>query len=109
MATSNDFMQYVTAQFENTGEVTAKYMFGEFGVYSDGKLFALLCDNQLFIKPTEEGRYFIGTSNEAPPYPGAKNSFLITDRLEDKDWLNELARITLKALPEPKPKKKKMK
>jgi len=109
MATSKDFMHYVTAQFQNIGEVTAKYMFGEFGVYSDGKLFALLCDNQLFIKPTEEGREFIGTPNEAPPYPGAKNSFLITDQLEDKEWLSELARITLKALPEPKPKKKKSK
>jgi TfoX/Sxy family transcriptional regulator of competence genes len=107
MATSKDFMHFVSAQFQNIGEITTKYMFGEFGVYADGKIFALICDNQLFIKPTEEGRLFIGIPNEAPPYPGAKNSFLITDKLEDREWLSELARITLKALPEPKPKKKK--
>lgn len=107
MATSKDFMNYVTAQFQNVGEISAKYIFGEYGVYADGKIFAFLCDNQLFIKPTKEGREFIGTPNEAPAYAGAKNSFLISDKLDDREWLSELVRITLKALPEPKPKKKK--
>jgi hypothetical protein len=44
---------------------------------------------------------------EAPPYPGAKPSFLIEDKLEDKEWLSELIRITLRELPEPKRRKKK--
>ena len=46
---------------------------------------------------------------EAPPYPGAKLSFLIGDRIEDGEWLSELVRITVRELPEPKPKKKKKK
>jgi TfoX/Sxy family transcriptional regulator of competence genes len=67
----------------------------------------LICDNKLFIKPTEAGRAFIGEVVEAPAYPGAKNSFLIEDQLEDSDWLSELVRLTVEELPEPKPKKKK--
>jgi len=84
-------------------------MFGEYGIYADGKLFALICDNKLFVKPTEAGRAFISDVVEAPPYPGAKNSFLIEDKLEDWKWLSELVRITVKVLPPPKIKKSKKK
>ena len=82
-------------------------MFGEFGIFSNGKIFGLVCDNQLFIKPTEGGRAFIKDVLEAPPYPGAKLYFLIEDQIEDRDWLSELIRISVKELPPPKPKKRK--
>jgi len=107
MATDKAFVDFVLDQIENAGEVTAKKMFGEYGVFSNGKIFALICDNKLFIKPTESGRAFIQDVVEAPPYKGAKHSFLIEDKIEDRDWLSELVRISLKELPEPKPKKKK--
>ncbi|MCB0301471.1 MAG: competence protein TfoX, partial [Calditrichaeota bacterium] len=64
---------------------------------------------QLFIKPTTAGRDFIGDVVEAPPYPGAKMYFLIEDQIENREWLNELIRVTVAELPEPKPKKKKTK
>ena len=106
MASSKNFLDFVLDQIHHSGEISAKMMFGEYGVYSDGKLFGLIADNRLFIKPTEGGRNFIGDVTEAPPYEGAKLSFLI-ENLEDSDWLSELVRITVKELPEPKPKKKK--
>ncbi|HAS82470.1 MAG TPA: hypothetical protein DCS43_07310, partial [Verrucomicrobia bacterium] len=45
-------------------------MFGEYGLYCDGTIEALICNDQLFIKPTEAGRSFIKHAVEAPPYPG---------------------------------------
>jgi len=107
MATDKAFVDFVLDQIENAGEITAKKMFGEYGIFSNGKIFALVCDNKLFIKPTESGRTFIQDVVEAPPYKGAKPSFLIKDKIEDREWLSELIRISLKELPEPKPKKKK--
>ncbi|RLD50012.1 MAG: competence protein TfoX [Bacteroidetes bacterium] len=107
MATDKAFVDFVLDQIENAGEITAKKMFGEYGVFSNGKIFALICDNKLFIKPSESGRAFIQDVVEAPPYKGAKPSFLIEDKIEDREWLSELIRISLKELPEPKPKKKK--
>jgi TfoX/Sxy family transcriptional regulator of competence genes len=94
-------------QIKNAGEITAKKMFGEYGIYANGKIFGLICDNKLYIKPTISGREFIGNVVEAPPYEGAKTSFLIEDKIEDSDWISELVRISLKELPAPKPKKKK--
>ena len=109
MASSKNFVEFVVDQIEDAGQITYKHMFGEYGVYSDGKIFGLICDNKLFIKPTEAGRVYIKDPVEAPPYTGAKLSFLIEDKLEDREWLSNLVRITLKELPEPKPKKKKEK
>jgi TfoX/Sxy family transcriptional regulator of competence genes len=109
MASDKEFLEFVLDQIENAGQITAKKMFGEYGIYSNGKLFALVCDNKLFIKPTDSGRTFIKDVIEASPYPGARPSFLIEDKIEDREWLSELVRITVRELPEPKPKKKKKK
>jgi len=107
MATDKGFITFITDQLESAGEVTSKLMFGEYGLYLDGKIVALVCDNKLFVKPTPGGRKFIGIPVEAPAYPGAKMSFLVEDKIEDREWLCELIRITASELPEPKPKKKK--
>ncbi len=109
MASNQEYVDFVVGQIVNTGEITAKKMFGEYGVFCNGKIFGLICDNKLFIKPTEGGRQFIQHVVEAPPYEGAKNSFLIGEQIDDRDWISKLVEITLKELPEPKPKKKKIK
>jgi TfoX/Sxy family transcriptional regulator of competence genes len=107
MASDQNFVDFVLDQIKNAGVITAKKMFGEYGIYSDEKLFGLICDNKLFVKPTNSGREFIGNVLEVPPYEGAKPSFLIEDKIEDSEWLSELVRISIKELPLPKPKKKK--
>ncbi len=109
MASDLSFVEFVVDQLDEDCAVTYKRMFGEFGLYSDGKIFALICDDRLFVKPTEGGRAFIGEVVESPPYPGAKPSFLIEDQIEDPQWLSELVRITARELPAPKPKKRKKK
>jgi len=105
MATDKDFADYIMDQLAGAGEVTCKKMFGEYGIFLNGKMTAILADNQLFIKPTDAGRKFIGEPEEAPPYTGAKNYFII-DNTDDTDWLAELVKITENELPLPKPKKK---
>ena len=107
MTTDLEFMEFLADQMAGAGEISHRKMFGEYAVYLDGKVVALVCDNQLFVKPTAAGRAFIGAPVEAPAYPGAKNSFLIADAFEDREWISELIRITARDLPAPKPKKPK--
>ena len=107
MATDLEFMEFLADQMAGAGEISYRKMFGEYAVYLDGKVVALVCDNRLFVKPTAAGRAFIGAPVEAPAYPGAKNSFLIEDAFEDREWISELIRITARDLPAPKPKKSK--
>ncbi len=107
MSSDQNFVNFVLDQMKIAGDITAKKMFGEYALYSGEKLFGLVCDNKLFIKPTTSGRAFIGNVIEAPPFEGAKPSLLIEDKIEDSKWLSELVQISVKELPAPKPKKKK--
>ncbi len=109
MSSDQSFVDFVVDQITCTKTITSRKMFGEYAIYADGKVVALVCDNKLFVKPTAGGRTFIGEPVEAPPYPGAKPSFLIEDKFEDRDWISNLISITEEELPEPKPKKKKIK
>ena len=109
MASSESFVQFLVEQMEAAGYIRYRKMFGEYTLYCNEKVVALVCDEKLYVKATDAGRDFIGEVVEAPAYPGAKMSFLIEDKLEDSAWLSDLISITEKALPEPKPKKKKIK
>ena len=106
MASDLNFVKFVVDQIENLSGVSYRMMFGEYAIYYKGKVVALICDNQLFVKPTQAGRSFIGDVVEASPYPGAKPAFLIEDQVEDKEWMSHLICITEEELPPPKPKKK---
>ena len=107
MANDSEFIDYVIDQIDPACDVRYRHMFGGTTLYSHDKVVALICDDQLFVKPTPAGRAFIGAVVEAPPYEGAKNSFLIGDQIEDREWLTELVRVTQAALPKPKARKKK--
>ena len=105
MASDENLVKFISEQMEDAGAIRYRKMFGEYAVYCNEKVVALICDDKLFVKPTAGGRAFIGEAVEAPAYPGAKMSFLIEDRFEDREWISELIRITADELPAPKPKK----
>jgi TfoX/Sxy family transcriptional regulator of competence genes len=110
MSSSQDTVDFMVDQMMGAGEVTSRKMFGEYGIYCGEKMVALVCDDQLFVKPTVEGRAFIKDMVEGSPYPGAKPCFLISaDKYKDATWLSELIRITAKELPIPLKKKKSVK
>ena len=104
MASRLEYVQYVAEQLSGAGEITYKKMFGEYGLYCDGKIFANGSDDQLFVKITEAGRRLFPGLPEAPPYPGAKDYFLI-ENVDDRDFLTALTLTTCQALPEPKKKR----
>jgi TfoX/Sxy family transcriptional regulator of competence genes len=105
MASEQGFVAYVLDQIGAGGEVACRKMFGEYAIYCDGKVVALVCDNQLFVKPTAAGRALLGEVEEAPPYPGARPYFLIGDRLDDQQEISRLIARTAEALPAPQPKR----
>jgi len=97
MASRASIVDYLVDQMG--AGVSAKKMFGDYGLYLDGVLFALICDNQLFVKPTTAGRVYLDEIHEAPPYAGAKAAFLIDNaRWEDDRWIRQLAQLTVAEL-----------
>ena len=55
MSTQPSTIDYLLEQLGSAGSVSARKMFGEYGLYCDGKIVALVCDDQFFLKPTPEG------------------------------------------------------
>jgi TfoX/Sxy family transcriptional regulator of competence genes len=75
MASDQNFVDFVLEHIENVGEVTAKKMFGEYSIYADGKLFGMICDNKLFIKPTILDEYLLEMSLKHHPTKGLNLAF----------------------------------
>ncbi|MBO7467805.1 MAG: TfoX/Sxy family protein [Bacteroidaceae bacterium] len=97
MASNADFVQFVADQCSGAGEITVKKMFGDYGIYCEGIIFGLICDNRLYVKPTKKGRDVLKAVEMQKPYEGAKDYFYISD-VEDRDYLALLVRETLKEL-----------
>jgi len=87
MASDLEFVQFVCDQVQDVGGISYRKMFGEYAVYVDGKVVGLVCDNRLFVKPTEPGRRLLGQPTEEPP--------------------STLFRATADALPPPRPRRRK--
>lgn len=107
MASNADFIQYIVDQCAGAGEITFKKMMGDYCIYCDGVIFGLVCDNNLYIKPTYQGAAHLKEVVMRSPYPGAKEHFLITD-VDDRDNLTDIIKATMPALPKPKTRKNPM-
>lgn len=104
MATDLSFVEYVTQQSGLDERITFKRMFGEYGIYVDGKVVAFACDNSLFVKAADATAGLTANLPRRPPYPGAKPYPVADEWLDDADRFHALLVLTAKAMPEPKPR-----
>lgn len=105
MASNSEFVQYIADQCSGAGDITVKKMFGEYGIYCNGKIFGLICDDTLFVKITEAGKKLIPNMETGSPYDGAKAHFVVSE-IDDSETLSAFVLATCEELPMPKPKKK---
>jgi TfoX/Sxy family transcriptional regulator of competence genes len=104
MATELSFVDYIleTARFRE--RLTYKKMFGEYALYLDEKVVAFVCDNSLFIKPSQAASALAPDLPQGPPYPCAKDYPIADELLDDPDLLRRLIEETAALMPLPKPK-----
>ena len=107
MATDISFVEYVTEQSRLQDRITHRRMFGEFGIYIDGKIVAFACDNSLFVKAADATAEMTERLPRRPPYPGAKLYPVADELLDDSDQLQALLIATAEAMPDPKPRRRK--
>ena len=97
MASNADFVQYIVDQCSGAGKITVKKMMGDYCIYCDGAIFGLICDNNLYIKPTSQGATQLKEVVMRSPYPGAREHFHIDD-VDDRDYLAAIVRATIAGL-----------
>ena len=99
MASRQNTVDSILEQIAGAGVVSARKMFGEFTIYCDEKVVALVADDHFFVKPTAAGKAFIGDFVEACPYPGAKPCLLIPEgKWDDRPWMTRLITLTAAGL-----------
>ena len=86
MATGKKTVTFIVDQLSRGVDVSAKPMFGEYGLYRDGKMFGMTRGPALH----QAYRRWAGVCrniDEAAPYRGAKPCLLVdADRWDDGDW-----------------------
>jgi TfoX/Sxy family transcriptional regulator of competence genes len=102
VATDLEYVHHICDQLRTVGGVAYRKMFGEYALYVDGKVVALVCDNQLFVKPTDAGEALLTDPRRGAPYPGARPHFIADEYLDDPQLLSQLISATASALPPPK-------
>ena len=106
MATSQSTLDFLLDVLADSRQVTARRMFGEYCLYYAGRPVGLLCNEQLFLKPSEAASRLMREPDEGAPFPGARLHLRIApDLWDDRNWMNALVRATFDNLPPPKPPK----
>lgn len=100
MATSAETAEFIQGRLRPP-RFRLRKMFGEYALYADDKVVALVCDDRLFVKVHAATKSLEG-SELAPPYPGAKPHYVVEDAtLADPNFPQVLLGLAA-SLPSPK-------
>jgi len=105
MATSKDYIHYVIECLGHIEGISARMMFGDYGLYMFDRVLGFVCDDQVFLKILPGSTQVLG--EDAPigeAYPGSKPYYIVQD-LEDSELMAQLFRALYEDVPEPKPKR----
>ena len=107
MSTQKETVEFIIGKLGNPKRFSARAMFGEYALYADGKVVALVCDNQLYVKILPASEQLGEICEKGPPYPGAKPHYIVEeDMLSTLDTLPHILLDISKSLPEKKKKTK---
>lgn len=106
MSTQSETIDFILEKLGNNDRFTTRKMFGEYALYADGKVVALICDDQLYVKIMSQSAFLADICEQDAPYPGAKPHYLVEEHL--LSTIKELPSILIAiaaSLPEKKKKK----
>ena len=79
MATSAETIDFILGKLRDRKRFTARSMFGEYALYADGKVAALVCDDLLYIKIIPASEELEGVCEQGHPFPGARLHYLVDE------------------------------
>ena len=105
MPKRSEFVDYLVEQLAPLGDVSARGMFGGWGIYSEGRMFALVADDTLYIKVDDANRADVEREGLQPfRYDRADKTVAVmsyyqppTAALDDREMLCAWARKGIEA------------
>ncbi|MFZ2593435.1 MAG: TfoX/Sxy family protein [Minisyncoccia bacterium] len=109
MSTQAETIAYILEKIGEPRHFTFRAMFGEYALYADGKVVALVCDDTLYVKILPASAELEPLCEKGPPYPGAKDHYVVEEgQIHTIPYFAELLRGIADALPAKKLKRKKV-
>ncbi len=107
MSTQKETVDAILEQLDQPNVFSARAMFGEYALYADGKVVALICDNTLYVKMLPVSAELEAFCEKGSPYPGAKEHYVIhEDQLHTIPSLGSVLLAIAASLPAKRAKKK---
>lgn len=108
MATQKETIGFILGKLRDSDRFSARAMFGEFALYADGKVVALVCDDLLFVKIVPASQELERQCEKGNPYPGAKPHYLVEEgQLSTIENLPAILGAIAASIPDKKAKRKK--
>ena len=101
MASSKDFLEFVSEQLSALTDIEYRAMMGEYIIYYRGKIIGGIYDNRLLVKPTASAKKLLPNATMEIPYPKGKPMLMIPD-IERPELLAELFNAMYAELPDVK-------
>lgn len=79
MATQKETVEFILAKLGSPKRFAARPMFGEYALYADGKVVALVCDDILYVKILTASAALEELCEKGNPYPGAKEHYIVEE------------------------------
>ena len=105
MSTQPETVEFILEKLKDSKRFSARAMFGEYALYADKKVVALICDDLLYVKIVPASAALADICETGAPYPGAKAHYILEEVQLSK--LHELTQILGKIALELTAKKKK--
>jgi TfoX/Sxy family transcriptional regulator of competence genes len=110
MATQKETIEFILEKLRDRKRFSARAMFGEYALYADGKVVALVCDDQLYVKILPASAELEDQCEKGAPYPGAKPHYVVDEeQLSTIENIAEILRAIAESLPKKIKKTKKVK
>ena len=104
MASSKEYLNFISEQLSDLEEITYRSMMGEYIVYYRGKIVGGIYDDRFLVKSVKSAIAYMPNAKYELPYDGAKEMLLVDD-VDNKEFLTGLFNSMYDVLPAPKPKK----
>lgn len=104
MATSREYALFVENLFRGVEGFSMKRMFGEYGIYLQGRVLGFLCDEQILLQDTPTARKLLPNAERKELFPGSKLFIIFSDE-GNHHLLQSVAQAMWEELPVPKPRK----
>jgi len=97
MATTEDFIEFVVSQIDESWQPLSRKMFGSYMLYIHRKPLFLVCNNTVYAKQLEILKDVLAEAEKGFPYQGAKEHYIVD--VEDRELLEQVIALSEPLIP----------